>query len=233
MQDRSHNSRLVCIFSFLLLLLLLFEQFFAGGAIALATPTAPVQRNPNPTLTTPQWLQPTEKIAPKDLGIYVQGKPNPAIIPIGHPLPVISSPDLVTLTPQAQHFTTKDGSLTLATTAATISQAQIQAAGGAVLLKITRTETESGGASSGHIILGSYQLLFQDRSGKLLTNLVLAHPLAIYYNLPTSHASRLWQNQIVNALWSDTTTTTSTSSSSPRASAIIASPQKPYLFKAQ
>ena len=233
-RNESRHWRFASLLSSLLLFLLLFEQFFAGGAIALAAPTQHTpQGNPNPALTVPQWLQPTQKTQPKNLGIYVQGKPNPRIVPLGHPLPAASTPDIVTLTSQAHHFTSRDGSLTIDIAAATLSQTQIQAAGGAVLLKITRTGTESGGASSGHLILGSYQLLFQDRTGKLLTNLALAHPLTIHYHLPTAQASLLWQNQTVNALWSDTTTATTTSPSSHQASAIIASTQKPHLFQAQ
>ena len=154
---RKHASvpphlRWLGVFSSSLLFLVIWTQVLNGWNIVPAVHAAP-QGNPNPKLSAPAWLQTPHPVKPADLGIYVTSKPDPTVVPIHHPSNVSMPPLTITLSPAAQHVVSKDDTFDLTIAAATVSQAQIQAAGGAISLKIVQLDAGAGGSQSGHIFL--------------------------------------------------------------------------------
>ncbi|GCE23204.1 RHS repeat-associated core domain-containing protein [Dictyobacter kobayashii] len=189
--------------------------------------------NPNPALTTPQWLKASKAVKPPDVGKYVSGHPDPTqqlITSPQHPHPTLTR----SLTPQAQHIQTSDGHLVVDVLADTVSAQQVSDAGGRIQLKIVQVDAGSGGAVSGHLMLGSYQFSLFDAQGHALTTLVLAHPLTLHYRLLPQQGSLLWKSQTIVAIWNTNTPTVSTQAPSAQAQA---SPQtgssKPMLLVAQ
>ena len=167
------------------------------GLQASVNAYAAAAQNPNPSLTTPSWLNPSQTAAKvPDPGIYVSGHPNPAQQRISSPSSAETSPVTLALTPQAQTVTTQDGHLEIAVSAGTVSAAQIQTAGGHLFLKVSQTEGGSGGSANGHIILGTYQLQLLDAHAKSVSSVVLAHPLMLSYHLGSFQTSLIWQGHI-------------------------------------
>ena len=129
--------------------------------------------------------------------------------PIPRPTLNVVPPRTVVLTTGAQQVVSGNGAFELDIAAGSVSAAQIQAAGGAIRLTVKQIDPGSGGASSGRIFLGTYQVLLQDTVGKPLTTLVLAHPFTFRYHAPTGLQSWLWQDQSVEAIWQPITSTQS------------------------
>ena len=103
----------------------------------------------------------------------------------------------------------RDGAFELDIAAGSVSAAQMQAAGGAISLKVVQLEGGSGGDVSGRVFLGTYQVQLLTRQGQPLTTLVLAHPFTFRYHAPKALQGWLWQDQPVYAIWQPSATTAS------------------------
>lgn len=180
------------------------------GNVTLAYATA--ASDPNPTIESPDWLTSPQTVSPPDLGTYVTGQPDPTQQHISSPQDT-QTPEIFSLTPDAQHIMTQDQHLEVDVPAGAISAQQVADAGGQIQLSIVQTDAGSGSSLSGQLMLGTYQLSFMDTLGNPLTTLVLAQPFTVSYHLSSDQSSLLWQDQTVYALWNNVTPTATTSSS--------------------
>ncbi len=170
---------------------------------------AATSSHPNPTLSTPSWLHAPAAVKPPDLKQPPSGNQNASSVSIPRPHPKMPPPLTVPLTTRAQLLLSRDGAFELDVVAGSVSTAQIQAAGGAISLKVSQLEGGSGGDVSGRVFLGTYQVQLLTAQGQPLTTLVLAHPFTFRYHAPKALQGWLWQDQRIDAIWQPSTTTQS------------------------
>ena len=189
----------------LFIVFLLFILVSANLINEWYTPTsasAATVKNPNSIIASPSWLQ-TSTASTKipDLNVLVKGKQDPTIQPIGHPQTKLPAPQMLSLTPLAQHFLSSDKHFAVDIAAGTVSATQVQAAGGKIQVQIVQTDGPGGGSASGQLLFGTYQLNLLDAQGQPLTTLALAQPISVSYHLSSDQASLLPQNPLVYAFW--------------------------------
>lgn len=192
----------------LALLCMLFAQLFGESysafAASIPTTSGGSSASQNPPISFPSWLQ-TPKAVPHTL-VGKRATRTAQAVPVGGSVSNsrLAPPVTFTLTTKAQQLLSKDGHFEVDVPAATVSAAQIKAAGGAIRLKIVQQRAASGGQASGHLLFGTYQLQWLRGDGTPLTTLVLAHPLTLRYHLSTQQQSLVWKDQEVDALWQNT-----------------------------
>lgn len=183
-----------------LLFLILFPALIASWPMVQpSTAFALAFHNPDPALSTPSWLLPSNQPSKQpNLNKSATTKNNsiPSRTP-PHQWQVSMRPAKVALTNAAQHFVSSDGQLLVDIPAGSLDATQLAQQHGTISLVITQVKPGGGSSTNGQISFGTYEFQFFDASGKALSGVHVLHPFTIHFHLRQDQTALVPQGQEV------------------------------------